>query len=104
MAKRESSYPRRKKAFAQCGMYHYAVSAALQTYLSSTFQRFADEIAVQALAELTIIGTVGVPNPPRPESAETVATGCRAGIRFFMVTGDFGLTGAAIARRIGIFF
>jgi sodium/potassium-transporting ATPase subunit alpha len=64
---------------------------------------FADEIAEHAVADLTIIGLLGILDPPRPESAETVATCRRAGIRFFMVTGDFGLTGAAIARRIGIF-
>ena len=64
---------------------------------------FSDEIAEHALADLTIIGILGILDPPRPESAETVATCRRAGIRFFMVTGDFGLTGAAIARRIGIF-
>jgi sodium/potassium-transporting ATPase subunit alpha len=64
---------------------------------------FANEIAEHALADLTIIGMLGILDPPRPESAETVAACRRAGIRFFMVTGDFGLTGAAIARRIGIF-
>ncbi|KAL5113432.1 hypothetical protein ACEQ8H_008700 [Pleosporales sp. CAS-2024a] len=64
---------------------------------------FADEITEHALKDLTIIGMLGILDPPRPESAETVATCRRAGIRFFMVTGDFGLTGAAIARRIGIF-
>lgn len=64
---------------------------------------FADEVTEHAVAELTIIGVLGILDPPRAESAETVATCRRAGIRFFMVTGDFGLTGAAIARRIGIF-
>ncbi|XP_014558885.1 hypothetical protein COCVIDRAFT_14025 [Bipolaris victoriae FI3] len=64
---------------------------------------FSDELTEHALTDLTIIGILGILDPPRPESAETVATCRRAGIRFFMVTGDFGLTGAAIARRIGIF-
>jgi sodium/potassium-transporting ATPase subunit alpha len=64
---------------------------------------FSDEITEHALMDLTIIGLLGILDPPRPESAETVATCRRAGIRVFMVTGDFGLTGAAIARRIGIF-
>jgi sodium/potassium-transporting ATPase subunit alpha len=64
---------------------------------------FSDEIATHALVDLTIIGLLGILDPPRTETAETVATCRRAGIRFFMVTGDFGLTGAAIARRVGIF-
>jgi sodium/potassium-transporting ATPase subunit alpha len=64
---------------------------------------FSDEIAEHALVDLTIIGLLGILDPPRSETADTVATCRRAGIRFFMVTGDFGLTGAAIARRVGIF-
>ena len=64
---------------------------------------FSDEISERGLQGLTIIGVLGILDPPRPETATTVATCRRAGIRFFMVTGDFGLTGAAIARRIGIY-
>jgi sodium/potassium-transporting ATPase subunit alpha len=75
----------------------YKPTASLQS------NAFSDEIAKHALADLTIIGLLGILDPPRPETADTVATCRRAGIRFFMVTGDFGLTGAAIARRIGIF-
>ncbi|KAI7889874.1 uncharacterized protein EV154DRAFT_603696 [Mucor mucedo] len=52
---------------------------------------------------LTIIGMVAIVDPPRPESAETVRVCRNAGIRFYMVTGDFPTTAAAIAREIGIF-
>lgn len=54
-------------------------------------------------ANLTIIGMVAIVDPPRPESAETVRVCRGAGIRFYMVTGDFPTTAAAIAREIGIF-
>ena len=64
---------------------------------------FADEIQDTAMTELTIIGLLGITDPPRKETASTVAACRRAGIRFFMVTGDFGLTAAAIARSVGIF-
>lgn len=53
--------------------------------------------------DLTIIGMVAIVDPPRPESAETVRICRGAGIRFYMVTGDFPITAAAIAREIGIF-
>lgn len=56
-----------------------------------------------AASELTIIGLAGIFDPPRPETASTIATCRRAGIRVFMMTGDFGLTGVAIARQVGIF-
>ena len=64
---------------------------------------FSDEVSERGLQGLTIIAVLGILDPPRPETAATVAACRRAGIRFFMVTGDFGLTGAAIARRIGIY-
>ncbi|KAJ6109606.1 hypothetical protein N7486_001841 [Penicillium sp. IBT 16267x] len=64
---------------------------------------FSDEILESGVQDLTVLGIFGIIDPPRPETAKTVAACRRAGIRFFMVTGDFGLTAAAIARDIGIF-
>lgn len=64
---------------------------------------FCDEIMDSGVQDLTVLGIFGIIDPPRPETASTVAACRRAGIRFFMVTGDFGLTAAAIARDIGIF-
>ncbi|KAF1356357.1 putative Na/K ATPase alpha 1 subunit [Delphinella strobiligena] len=76
---------------------HYRPVEALGT------NAFGDEVNEHGLEELTIIGVLGITDPPRPETATTVASCRRAGARFFMVTGDFGLTGAAIARNVGIF-
>ncbi|KAK4074670.1 hypothetical protein Purlil1_12889 [Purpureocillium lilacinum] len=64
---------------------------------------FSDEIAENAISDLTIIGILGIIDPPRPETAATVAECRRASARFFMVTDDYGLTAAAIARNTGIF-
>lgn len=64
---------------------------------------FSDEVGQSAIQDLTIIGILGITDPPRPETSHTVAEARRAGARFFMVTGDYGLTAAAIARNIGIF-
>ncbi|KAJ5092041.1 hypothetical protein NUU61_006911 [Penicillium alfredii] len=64
---------------------------------------FSDEIMSSAVQNLTVMGIFGIIDPPRTETAQTVAACRRAGIRFFMVTGDFGLTAAAIARAIGIY-
>ncbi|CAK5279696.1 unnamed protein product [Mycena citricolor] len=51
---------------------------------------------------LTVVGLIALVDPPRPETEETVRVCRRAGIRFAMVTGDFSLTAAAIARQVGI--
>ncbi|KAK2603599.1 hypothetical protein QQS21_004180 [Conoideocrella luteorostrata] len=64
---------------------------------------FSDEVALNATEDLTIVGILGIIDPARPETAHTVAECRRAGARFFMVTGDYGLTAAAIARNTGIF-
>jgi sodium/potassium-transporting ATPase subunit alpha len=64
---------------------------------------FQDEMVHHAVQDLTILGLVGIMDPPRPEIPQTIADCRRSGSRFFMVTGDFGLTAAAIARQIGIF-
>ncbi|KAI9236919.1 MAG: cation-transporting ATPase pma1 [Podila humilis] len=62
-----------------------------------------DELTRQGLQELCILGLVGIMDPPRPEIKDTIAACRSAGARFFMVTGDYGLTAAAIARQIGLF-
>ncbi len=56
----------------------------------------------QATEGLTLIGLVGIVDPPRDEIPDVVRTLRRAGIRIFMVTGDFKLTAQAIAIECGI--
>ncbi|KAJ2078644.1 hypothetical protein GGI16_007898, partial [Coemansia sp. S142-1] len=52
--------------------------------------------------DLCIVGLVGIVDPPRKEIPSVVDICRRAGIRVFMVTGDFALTAAAIARQCHI--
>lgn len=56
----------------------------------------------QAESGLTFLGLVAMLDPPRPDVVEAVAACRAAGIKIIMVTGDYGLTAEAIARRVGI--
>ncbi len=51
---------------------------------------------------LTLLGLVGLEDPPRPEVADAIAKCHQAGIRVLMVTGDGPRTAAAIGREIGL--
>ncbi|CAO3570758.1 unnamed protein product [Mortierella alpina] len=70
---------------------------------SSNTAGLQEELTRQGLQELCILGLIGIMDPPRPEIKDTIAACRRAGARFFMVTGDFGLTASAIAKQIGLF-
>jgi calcium-translocating P-type ATPase len=52
--------------------------------------------------DLVLLGLVALFDPPRPEVADAVARCHAAGVRINVVTGDYGLTAAEIARRVGI--
>jgi len=52
--------------------------------------------------ELTLLGMVGIVDPPRPEAKAAIAESKEAGIRVRMITGDHAVTAAAIAGELGI--
>ena len=51
---------------------------------------------------LTLLGLVGLADPPRESVKNDIAICSRAGIRVVMITGDNGITASAIAKKIGI--
>ncbi|MCJ1395670.1 hypothetical protein MMC18_008556 [Xylographa bjoerkii] len=63
---------------------------------------FETETMQHVKTGLTLVGLIGIVDPPRDEIPEVVRILRGAGIRIFMVTGDFKLTAQAIARDCGI--
>jgi len=53
--------------------------------------------------DVTLLGLVGMIDPPRPESRDAVSRAKEAGIRTVMITGDHVKTAVAIAKQIGIY-
>jgi Ca2+-transporting ATPase len=51
---------------------------------------------------LTLVGLIGIADPPRTEAIAAVAAARKAGIRTVMITGDHPATAEAIARELGI--
>ncbi|MFZ2312015.1 MAG: HAD-IC family P-type ATPase, partial [Methylobacter sp.] len=51
---------------------------------------------------LTLLGIIGMIDPPRPEAMDAVLKCQQAGIRVKMITGDHGVTAKAIAAQLNI--
>lgn len=49
------------------------------------------------------LGLVGMIDPPRPEIPDAIDKCRSAGIRVFMITGDFHITAESIARQVGLY-
>jgi sodium/potassium-transporting ATPase subunit alpha len=61
-----------------------------------------EAVMYDEMHDLTLVGLVGIRDPPRPDVPAAIDVIRRAGVRIFMVTGDFKLTAVAIARQVSI--
>ncbi|HML21288.1 MAG TPA: cation-translocating P-type ATPase [Aggregatilinea sp.] len=56
----------------------------------------------KAERDLTLLGLIGILDPPRSEARRAVKVAAEAGIRTVMITGDHKLTAVAIGKQLGI--
>ncbi|NTV68657.1 MAG: cation-transporting P-type ATPase [Azonexaceae bacterium] len=59
-------------------------------------------LTVEGIEKLTLIGLVGMIDPPRKAAVGAIRNCHSAGIRVKMITGDHAVTALAIARQIGL--
>jgi Ca2+-transporting ATPase len=52
--------------------------------------------------QLTLLGLVGMQDPPRPEAKAALERCARAGVKVVMITGDHPLTAQAVAGELGL--
>ncbi len=70
---------------------------------SGDLQLRADEtLSEEHLKGLTLLGLVGMIDPPRPEAKGAIVSCKKAGIKVGMVTGDHPVTSLAVARVLGL--
>ncbi|KAG8215444.1 hypothetical protein J3R82DRAFT_9058 [Butyriboletus roseoflavus] len=61
-----------------------------------------EELMYSEMRDLTLVSLVALRDPPREDVPVAIETIRQAGVRVFMVTGDFKLTAVAIASQVGI--
>ncbi|HVJ67550.1 MAG TPA: cation-transporting P-type ATPase, partial [Caulifigura sp.] len=81
---------------AQRGVRVLAVASAVRADATSGGRREDVE------RDLTMVGLLGLSDPPRPEARDAIALCYQAGIRPVMMTGDHPLTAKSIAQQLGL--
>lgn len=75
---------------------------AVATRRVSRAEHEAADMTADDETDLSIVGVVGLVDPPRPEAAMAVSSARGAGIRVIMLTGDHPRTASKIATEVGL--
>ena len=73
---------------------------AQRDFIPANFDPNTDLLAL--MEDLTLLGLVGMVDPPRAEAKQAIAECKNAGIQVRMITGDHVVTAGAIARELGM--
>ncbi len=87
--------------------YHSMMDEGLRVMafaLSDKEKVVIDRPALESSVEsdLTLVGLIGLEDPPRPDVPEAIRKCHESGIRIIMITGDASKTATAVARQIGL--
>ncbi|KAK9468757.1 hypothetical protein V1512DRAFT_257811 [Lipomyces arxii] len=85
--------------FASQGLRVLAIARRVEVHPKASYLDFGREHVEK---DLTLLGLVGLYDPPRLETKDAVAECKAAGIKVHMLTGDHPGTAEAIARDVGI--
>jgi len=89
-------------AFASQGQRVLAIATRTWTQEWLNDKSNDDKLRAEVEQDLTLLGLVGIYDPPRDESKSSVRECSDAGIKVHMLTGDHPATAEAIAKEIGI--
>ncbi|MDH4284986.1 MAG: HAD-IC family P-type ATPase, partial [Gallionellaceae bacterium] len=81
--------------------FYEVLAARGERVLALAFKMTEAEEASEG--EFVYLGMVGMFDPPRPEIQDAMSKCRAAGIRVFMVTGDYHTTAESIARQVGLY-
>jgi len=84
-----------KKAHEMAGQALRVLAVAMKSPHEGTLDQ-------KDVSDLTMLGLIGMLDPPRPEAKEAIKSCREAGIRVLMITGDHAATGAAIGKDLGL--
>lgn len=90
--------------FAEQGQRVLAVAAKPWIGNTSSEDKIRDDenVRIEVEQDLTLLGLVGIYDPPRDETKDAIRECTQAGIKVHMLTGDHPSTAKAIAQEIGI--
>ncbi|KAK6597680.1 Calcium-transporting ATPase 3-like protein 1 [Botrytis cinerea] len=100
----KESIIRQMNRFAEQGQRVLAVAAKPWTATVSSQDKNSNDESLRGEVEqdLTLLGLVGIYDPPRDETKDAIRECTQAGIKVHMLTGDHPSTAKAIAQEIGI--
>lgn len=99
----KESIIRQMDRFAEQGQRVLAVAAKpWERNFASEIKSDDDALRSEIEQNLTLLGLVGIYDPPRDETKDAIRECTQAGIKVHMLTGDHPSTAKAIAQEIGI--